>query len=324
MYYSKIVGTGSYLPKKILTNSELEKLVDTSDEWIIERTGISERRIAADEESAATLAHNASMQAIAAANLVPEDIDMIVVATCTSDRFFPSTACLLQEHLQIERNIPAFDVTAACSGFVYAMTVADQFLKTSDTIRNILVVGTEVLSRGLDWKDRNTCILFGDGAGAVVLQQSKEPGILSAELFAQGKHKDILSLPNLTTAAKSDRDRLSQYLVMNGREVFRLATTFVAKAMQDSLIKNKINLSEVDWIIPHQANARIMQAIAKVLDISMDKFVSTINKHGNTSAASIPLALDEYVRAGKIKTGQLLMLEGFGGGMTWGSVLLRF
>ncbi len=322
MYYSKIIGTGAYLPEKRLTNADLEKMVDTSNEWIIERTGISERRIAADDETTSSLAYNASVKAINNAGLENSDIDLIIVGTCTGDRFFPSTGCLLQEKLGIEKNIPAFDITAACSGFVYALTIADQFIKAG-IYKNALVVGAEVLSRGIDWTDRNTCVLFGDGAGAVVLQQSTEPGVVSSDLYSQGKHKEILSLPNLVTAPPKD-ESVTRFVTMNGREVFKLASILVEQAMEKTIADNNLTVDDIDWVIPHQANGRIMMAISKKIGIPMEKFVSTIGLHGNTSAASIPLALAEGVENGQIKPGQLLMLEGFGGGMTWGSILVRF
>ncbi len=325
MIHSKILGVGSYLPEKILTNADLEKIVNTTDEWIVERTGISERRIAGEDETSATLGYKAASQALKKAEISANEIDMIIVATCTSDRFFPSTACLLQDKLSINRNIPAFDITAACSGFVYALVIAEQFIR-GGIHKNILVVGTEVLSRGLDWTDRNTCVLFGDGAGAIILQASSEPGILSADLYAQGKYKEILSLPSFEILAteNSQKQLLLPHLAMNGKEVFKLASKFVEEAIVETLAKNKLTHKDIDWIIPHQANERIMYAISKKLNISFDKFVSTIKYHGNTSAASIPLALDQFIDEGKIKPGHLILLEGFGGGMTWGSILIKY
>lgn len=322
MIYSKITGTGSYLPEKVLSNADLEKLVETSNDWIVERTGIIERRIAAENENTSDLAHNASVKAIEDAGIEANDIDLIIVGTCTGDNFFPSTACLLQNLLGIKKNIPAFDITAACSGFVYAMSIANQFIQ-SGVYKNVLVVGAEILSRGIDWTDRNTCVLFGDGAGAVILSASNEPGIIAADLYAQGAHKDILSLPNLVTAPPKD-DSVTRYVSMNGRAVFRLASTFVEQAMTKSINDNKITVDDIDWVIPHQANGRIMIAISKKIKMPIEKFIMTIDYHGNTSAASIPLALDKAVKDVRVKRGQLLLLEGFGGGMTWGSVLVNF
>jgi 3-oxoacyl-[acyl-carrier-protein] synthase-3 len=319
MKYSKIVGTGSYLPEKVLTNRELENLVDTSDEWIVIRTGIKQRHIAAEDEKASDLALQASLRALEAAEMSAQDIDLIVLATTTPDQIFPSTACVLQAKLGI-RNCPAFDVQAVCSGFVYALGCADAMVR-SGSYRNALVVGAEIYSRILDWSDRGTCILFGDGAGAAVLTASDAAGIFSIHLHADGAYRDMLAVPG----SVSKGEVLGRpYLVMDGQAVFKFAVNALEEAALEALAANKMQPRDVSWLIPHQANIRIIDALAKKLGIGMDRVVATVDRHGNTSAASVPLALDLAVRDGRVKTGDIVLLEGVGGGFTWGSALLRW
>ncbi|OQW39859.1 MAG: 3-oxoacyl-ACP synthase [Proteobacteria bacterium SG_bin4] len=317
--YSRITGTGSYLPEKILTNADLERMVDTSDEWIRTRTGITQRHIARDDQVASDLALYASQNAMQAAGVSSEDIDLIIVATTTPDMIFPSTACILQNKLGIE-NCPAFDVQAVCSGFVYALATADMFV-SSGKCRNALVVGSEIYSKILDWNDRNTCVLFGDGAGAVVLSQSDQPGILSSHLHASGSHSNILSAPGCISGG---RVQGNPYINMEGNAVFKFAVKVLEEVVQEAVEKNNLQSTDIDWLIPHQANIRIIQSTAKKLGLPMDRVVVSVDKHGNTSAASIPLALDIAVRDGRIQRDQLLLLEGVGGGFTWGAVLLRW
>ena len=317
--HSRIVGTGSYLPAEVLTNAELAKRVDTSDEWIRSRTGISQRHIAALGEKTSDLALAAAREALTAAGLAPAEVDMIVLATTTPDMVFPSTACILQDKLGT-RNGPAFDVQAVCSGFVYALGLADLMVK-SGRARNALVVGTEIYSRILDWHDRGTCVLFGDGAGAVVLVPATEPGILSAHLHADGHYRDILAVPGTVAHGAVSGTPL---LTMEGNTVFKFAVKVLAEVAQEALAANGMTTSAIDWLIPHQANIRIMDATAKKLHVPLERMVSTVDRHANTSAASIPLALDLAVRDGRIRPGQHVMLLGVGGGFTWGSVLLRW
>lgn len=326
MTYSKIVGTGSFLPERILTNKDLEKMVDTTSEWILERTGIQQRHIAGTKDTAASMAEQAGRMALAAANVDVKEIDMIIVATTTPEQVFPSTACLLQERLGIS-GCAAFDLnSAACAGFVYGLSIADQFIRTG-VVKNALVIGSELCSRVVDWFDRSTCILFGDGAGAVVLQASNEPGILSSHLHADGAHKSVLMLPhNLGQPFdKNEMINVERALIkMSGNQLFKLAVNILADLFDETLKANGVQKSEIDWLVPHQANIRIIQAMAKSLDLPMEKVAITLDQQGNTSSASIPLALDKAVREGSIKRGQLLLLEGFGGGLTWGSALVRF
>ncbi|MBA3755663.1 MAG: ketoacyl-ACP synthase III [Nitrosomonas sp.] len=317
--YSRIIGTGSYLPEKILTNRDLESMVDTSDEWIRTRTGITQRHIARDDQVASDLALYACQNAMQAAGVTNKDIDLIIVATTTPDMIFPSTACILQNKLEIE-DCPAFDVQAVCSGFVYALATADMFV-SSGKCRNALVVGSEIYSKILDWNDRNTCVLFGDGAGAVVLSQSDQPGILSTHLHASGSHSNILSAPGCISRGKVQG---TPYINMEGNAVFKFAVKVLEEVVQEAVAKNNLQSTDIDWLIPHQANIRIIQSTAKKLGLPMDKVVVTVDKHGNTSAASIPLALDLAVRDGRIQPNQLILLEGVGGGFTWGAVLLRW
>jgi len=322
--FSRITGTGSYLPPRRLSNAELvaelaAKGVETSDEWIVERTGIRARHFAGADVCVSDLALHACRQAIEAAGCQAADIDLIIMATSTPDMVFPSSACILQNKLGVA-GCPAFDVQAVCSGFVYALTLADSLIKTGSANR-ALVVGAEVFSRILDFSDRTTCVLFGDGAGAVVLEASDVPGILATDLHADGKHVDILCVPGHVSGGKVSG---SPMLTMDGQAVFKLAVGVLEDAARAVLAKAGKTEADIDWLIPHQANIRIMQSTAKKLKLSMDKVVVTVEQHGNTSAASIPLALDVAVRSGKIKKGDTLMLEGVGGGFTWGAVLLDY
>ena len=322
MSYARITGTGSYLPEKILTNRELESMVDTNDEWIRDRTGIKQRHIAGEREYTVDLAEKAARNAIEAAGVSVEDIDLVIVATTTPDRVFPSTACLLQQRLDIH-GCAAFDVQAVCTGFVYALGVADQFFKAG-TSKCALVVGAETLSRILDWTDRNTCVLFGDGAGAVVLQADEEAGILSSHLHADGSYEHLLTVTYGVSTGKREILEGSGGITMKGNEVFKMAVNTLGRIVDETLQHNNKQKSDIDWLVPHQANIRIINATAKKLSMSLDHVVVTVDKHGNTSAASVPLALDVAVRDGRIKKGEILMLEAFGGGFTWGSVLLKF
>ena len=319
MMYSKVAGTGSYLPEKILTNQDLERMVDTSDEWIRTRTGIAQRHIAADNEMASDLALNASRQAMTAAGVTAADIDLIIVATTTPDVIFPSTACILQDKLGVN-DCPAFDVQAVCSGFIYALATADMFIRAGKC-HTALVVGTEIYSRILDWTDRSTCVLFGDGAGAVVLTQSDQPGILSSHLHADGSYSKILAVPGSICGGKVQG---KPFVMMEGNVVFKFAIKVLEDVVREALAENNLEVSDIDWLIPHQANIRIIISTANKLGLPMEKVVATLDRHGNTSAASIPLALDIAVRDGRIKSGQLVLLEGVGGGFTWGAVLVRW
>ena len=319
MRHSRILGTGSHLPAKVLTNRDLESIVDTTDEWIVARTGIRERHVAAEGETTSDLALHASRHALAAAGLKPGDIDLIVLATSTPDMVFPSSACLLQKKLGI-RHGAAFDVQAVCSGFVYALATADQFIR-GGMARRALVVGSEVFSRILDWKDRGTCVLFGDGAGAVVLGESDEPGILSAHLHSDGAYADILSTPGHVSGGKVLGDPT---LKMDGGAVFKLAVRVLEEAAHEALGANGLSVADIDWFIAHQANVRIISHTAKKLGVPPEKCVVTVDRHANTSAASIPLALDTAARDGRIRPGHLVLMEGVGGGFTWGSVLARW
>jgi 3-oxoacyl-[acyl-carrier-protein] synthase-3 len=317
--FSRIVGTGSYLPEKVVTNDDLARKVDTSDEWIRTRTGIRSRHVAAEGELASDLALPAAQRALQAAGMNAADIDLIIVATTTPDIIFPSTACILQSKLGVA-GCPAFDVQAVCSGFVYALTIADLFIRSGQAKR-VLVVGTEVYSRILDWSDRGTCVLFGDGAGAVIVVASEEPGILATKLHADGSHKEMLCVPGSVNGGKVWG---SPFVHMEGGSVFKFAVRVFEEGAKEVLQAAGLQVSDVDWFIPHQANIRIMEATAKKLGLPMEKLIATVHHHGNTSAASIPLALDEAVKDGRILPGQTLLLEGVGGGFTWGAVLLRW
>lgn len=317
--YSKIIGTGSYLPSRVLTNFDLEKMVDTTHEWIVTRSGISERRIAADGEVTSDLAVNASRNAIAAAGISVDEIDLIIVATTTPDQIFPSTACVLQDKLGVKQGA-AFDVQAVCAGFIYALTTADMYIRCGQA-RTVLVVGAEVLSRLLDWNDRSTCVLFGDGAGAVILQASDTPGIIKTKLHADGSQRCMLEARAHIGKGVIQGD---PFIKMDGQGVFKFAVRVLSDVVEEVLEETGMPASSIDWLVPHQANIRIMEATAKKLGMSMDKVVVTVGSHGNTSAASIPLALDTAVREGRIKPGQHVLLEGVGGGFAWGAVLIRW
>lgn len=318
MIFSRITGTGSYLPAKILTNAELERMVDTTDEWIFARTGIRERHIAASDECTSDLGLAAARKAIEAANIDVQDIDLLVLATTTPDRIFPSTACLIQAQLGIKNNSPAFDVQAVCSGFVYALSVADSMIKTG-AAKTALVIGAETMSRITDWTDRSNCILWGDGAGAVILQASGEAGIMATHLHADGSYEKLLTVPAGVSRQEGDKT-----IHMEGNAVFKMAVNTLDQIVDETLLANGMQKTDVDWLVPHQANIRILQATAKKLDMDLDKVVVTVDKHGNTSAASIPLALDTAVRDGRIKRGDIILMEAFGGGFTWGSALIKY
>ncbi len=310
MKFAKIAATGSYLPTKILTNHDIAKMVDTSDEWIMQRTGIKQRHVVTATDTIVSMAKASSLAALETAGLTARDIDMIIVATCTAEQVFPSAACLLQAELGVN-SCAAFDIQAACSGFIYALSVAMQFI-AGQQFKRILVVGTEAMSKVVDWKDRSSCILFGDGAGAIILEAADEPGILSTHLNADGNFKDALFLPQ------------AQYIQMQGNTVFRLAVKWLSEIAHAALDANKMQPADIDWVVPHQANMRIIQSTVKSLGIPMEKVIVTVDTHANTSAASIPLALDVAIRDGRIKRGQHLLFEAFGGGLTWGSALVKY
>lgn len=316
--FTKILGTGSYLPIHIRSNAMLEKMVDTSDEWIVSRTGIRERRISNVTETVSSMGCDAAKQALEMAGIAADKVGIIIVATTSSSHAFPSSACQIQYNLKIGDSI-AFDLSAACAGFAYALSVANQYIKYGN-IEYALVIGSDILSQTLDPKDRGTLVLFGDGAGAVLLGRSKTAGIISTHLHADGRYGDLLSLPNHNRRYPTS----SNYLKMSGSEVFKIAVASLTHIINETMSANNLNCEALDWLIPHQSNLRIISATAKKIGIRMDKIIVTLEKHGNTSAASVPLALDEAVRDGRVKSGQLILLEAFGGGFTWGSVLLRF
>ncbi|MDD5385173.1 MAG: ketoacyl-ACP synthase III [Gallionella sp.] len=318
--YSRIIGTGSYLPAKTLTNFDLEKIVETSHDWIVTRSGIVERHFAADDEMTSDLALHASRRAIEAAGISADQIDMVIVATTSPDKMFPSTACILQDKLGIRNCGAAFDMQAVCGGFVYALNTADLYIRGGQA-KTVLVVGAEVLSRMLDWTDRTTCVLFGDGAGAVVLQASETPGIVASKLHADGSHRDMLKADGNIRNGEVQGD---PFIKMDGKAVFKFAVKVLSEVVEEVLAENELQGSDIAWLVPHQANIRIMEATAKKLGLSMDNVVVTVAHHGNTSAASIPLALDTAVRDGRIKPGQNILLEAVGGGFTWGAVLIRW
>ncbi|MEX0607145.1 MAG: beta-ketoacyl-ACP synthase III [Halofilum sp. (in: g-proteobacteria)] len=320
MSHARITGTGSYLPERILTNADLEALVDTNDEWIRERTGIRERHIVADDETTCDLAEHASRAALAAAGRETGDVDLIIVATTTPDRVFPSTACLLQRKLDIH-GCAAFDVQAVCTGFVYALGIADKFIRTG-AARCALIIGAETFSRLVDWTDRTTCVLFGDGAGAVVLEASDTLGIRSTHLHADGNYADLLQIPNKGVSQHAAAGR--GHVQMKGNEVFRMATNTLGRIVDETLTANGLEKSDIDWLVPHQANFRIIAATARQLNLGLENVIITVDRHGNTSAASIPLALDTGVRDGRIQPGDTVLLEAFGGGFTWGSALIEY
>ena len=318
--YSRITGTGSYLPERVLTNLDLETMVDTSAEWIRSRTGIEQRRIAADDETTSDLAYHASLAAMEMAGVDPQEIDMIVVGTCTPDLVFPNVGCLLQGRLGIGGG-PAFSVEAACSGFMYALTTADQFMRTG-SIRRALVVGAETMSRIVDWTDRETCVLFGDGAGAIVIEAADEPGVIYSSLGADGKFKSLLYAD--TGISKRSLAHDTSLIRMKGNEVFKVAVRTLERMVDEVIEKNDLRQDEIDWFVPHQANLRIIKATAKRLQIPMERVVLTVAEHGNTSAASVPIAFDEMVRNGMVKRGQKILFVAFGGGLTWGAGVIEY
>ena len=318
--YSRITGTGSYLPAKTLTNFDLGKMVETSHDWIMSRSGIIERHVAADDEMASDLGLHASRRAIEAAGISADEIDLVIVATTSPDKMFPSTACILQDKLGIRNRGAAFDIQAVCGGFVYALNTADLYIRGGQA-RTALVVGAEVLSRMLDWNDRTTCVLFGDGAGAVILQASETPGIVAGRLHADGSHQDMLKADGNIRHGEIQGD---PFIKMDGQAVFKFAVKVLSEVVEEVLAENNLQGSDINWLVPHQANVRIMEATAKKLGLSMDNVVVTVAHHGNTSSASIPLALDTAVRDGRIKPGQNILLEAVGGGFTWGAVLIRW
>lgn len=319
MTYSRILGTGSYLPARVLSNADLEKLVETTDQWIVERTGIRKRHIAADNELTSDLATQAARAALDAAGLAPDDVDLLLVATTTPDLVFPSTACIVQAKLGMTNGKPAFDLQAVCSGFVYALSVADQFIR-SGAARHVLVIGAETLSRITDYSDRSNCILWGDGAGAVVLGASDAPGIVATHIHADGRHKDLLR----TTTGASSGLKEAPLMRMEGNAVFKMAVNTLDRIVDETLEANGLQKSDIDWLVPHQANIRIISATAKKLGMSMDRVVTTVAEHGNTSAASVPMAFDVAVRDGRIGRGHTVLMEAFGGGFTWGSALIKY
>ena len=321
--FSRIAGTGSALPAKVVTNADLEKIVDTSDEWIASRTGIRQRHVVAEGETTADLAERAARAAMEAAGVQASELDLIVLGTTTPDLIFPSTACLVQHRLGAN-GCGAFDVNAACSGFLYALSIADAFIRAG-IHRTILVVGAETLTRMIDWDDRGTCVLFGDGAGAVVLKADAEAGILSTHLHADGGKKDLLYNPvGVSVGFDTTQKNAGALVRMTGNEVFKHAVKALDSVVDETLAANGLDKSAIDWLIPHQANLRIIEATAKRLQMPMDRVIVTVDRHGNTSSGSVPLALDEAVRSGKVQRGQLLLLEAFGGGFTWGSALIRY
>ncbi len=317
MVYTRIAGTGSYLPKQLVTNADLEKKIDTSDEWIMQRVGIRQRRIMAEDENIASMSQQAAQRALDAAGVSANDIDMIIVGNATPDYYFPSVACYVQKALGVP-NIPAFDVAAACAGFIYGMSIADQYIKTGGAKR-ILLIGVEGLSRVVDWSDRSTCVLFGDAAAAMVLEASEEPGILSTHIHADGQYADLLY------AESNLRDRkVDTRIEMDGNAIFRIAVRKLGECVDEALAANNLQKSDLDWLIPHQANMRIIKSMAKRLDLPMEQVILTIEEHGNTSSASVPLAMDHAIQQGEIKRGQVLLLEAFGAGLAWGSALIKY
>lgn len=317
--FSRITGTGGYLPARVLTNDEIARTVDTSDAWILERTGIRERRVAAESETASSMAEVAARAALDMAGLDPQKVDLIVLATSSPDRVFPSTACLVQQRLGIRRGA-AFDVQAACSGFIFALSIADQYIRAGNAKR-ALVIGSEINSRIVDWNDRSTCVIFGDGAGAVLLESADQPGILSTHIHSDGQYQDLLYLP---TSGRGCTESEPCFLQMQGNEVFKVAVNTLGRIVDETLAQNHLKKSDIDWLVPHQANIRIIAATAKKLRMSMDRVVVTIENQGNTSSASVPLALDEAIRDGRIQHGHRVLLEAFGGGFAWGSALFRY
>lgn len=323
MKYTRISGTGRCLPRKVLTNAELAQRVETSDEWIRERTGIAQRHVCGEGETTLTLCEGAAREAIAAAGVDPQDIDLILVGTTTPDQIFPNMGVLLQARLGIRTACPSFGLEAACTGFLYALSLADKFIRLGDA-KCALVVGAEALSRMIDWNDRTTCVLFGDGAGAVIVQAADEPGIISTHLHADGQYKDLLFHPWGIAQGKESLQDEDSWIRMKGNEVFKVAVTTLGRIVDETLAANNLSKEDIDWLVPHQANIRIIEATARKLGMPMERVVVTVAEHGNTSAASVPMALDVAVRDGRIKRGDLLLLEAFGGGFTWGSALIRY
>jgi len=322
MMYSRIAGTGRYLPERILTNADLEKMVDTSDEWIRTRSGIETRHIAADDETTCDMSEQAALRALEDAGVDAQEIDLLIVGTTTPDQVFPNVGCLLQDRLDIH-GCPAFSLEAACTGFIYALGVADKFIKTG-AARTALVIGAEKLSCMVDWTDRQTCVLFGDGAGAVVLRADEEPGIVATHLHADGKYKDLLFFPSGVSKRSDDFHSGRDYLQMRGNEVFKVAVNTLGRIVDETLEANNLEQGDIDWLIPHQANIRIIQATARKLNMPMERVIQTVAEHGNTSTASVPMALDVAVRDGRIQRGDMILLEAFGGGFTWGSALVKY
>ena len=322
MIYSRIAGTGRYLPERILTNADLEKMVDTSDEWIRTRTGVERRHIAREDQTTSDLCVEAAKIAMEAAGVTAADIDLIIVGTTSPDLIFPNIGTLVQQRLDVH-GCPAFSIEAACTGFIYALACADKFVRAGES-GCALVIGAEIISKLVDWTDRSTCVLFGDGAGAVIVKPSPEPGILSCHLGADGRYKDLLYYPVGASKELHKAGRDDARIIMSGNEVFKVAVKTLGNVAEQALAANGIGKDEVDWLIPHQANLRIIQATAKRLELPMERVILTVQDHGNTSAASVPMALDVAVRDGRIRRGQLLLMEAFGGGFTWGSVLLRY
>ncbi|TXL01730.1 3-oxoacyl-ACP synthase [Methylococcaceae bacterium HT1] len=317
--YAKVIGTGGYLPAEIKTNEDISRTVDTSDSWIFERTGIKSRRIAAKEETASSMAEIAARQAIDMADIEPKDIDLIIVATGTPDNIYPSTGCMLQHRLGIKECV-AFDIQAACSGSIFGLDMTNQYIK-SGAAKTVLVVGTEICSRIVDWTDRGTCVLFGDGAGAVLLQAADEAGILSTHIHSDGRFEDLLNCPNPQALGKAET---TAYISMKGNEVFKVAVNTLGRIVDETLTANNMQKEDIDWLVPHQANSRIIAATAKKLKMSMDRVVLTLENQGNTSSASVLLAFNEAVRDGRIQRGHVVLLEAFGAGFTWGSALIKF
>jgi 3-oxoacyl-[acyl-carrier-protein] synthase-3 len=322
MIYSRIAGTGRFLPERILTNADLEKMVDTTDEWIRTRTGVERRHIASEDQTTSDLCVEAAKIAMATAGVTADDVDLIVVGTTSPDLIFPNVATLVQHRLGIH-GCPAFSIEAACTGFIYALATADKFVRAGEA-RCALVIGAEIISKLVDWNDRSTCVLFGDGAGAVIIKPSDEPGIISCHLGADGQYKDLLYYP---VGASKDLHKAGlgdAKIIMSGNEVFKVAVKTLGNVAEQALVANNIQKDEIDWLIPHQANLRIIQATAKRLGLPMEKVILTVQDHGNTSAASVPMALDVGIRDGRIKRDQLILMEAFGGGFTWGSILMRY
>lgn len=322
MIYSKIAGTGRYLPEKILTNADLEKMVDTTDEWIRTRTGVERRHVAAEDQTTSDLCVEAAKKAMEAADITVDDIDLIIVGTTSPDLIFPNIGTIIQDRLGIH-GCPAFSIEAACTGFIYALSTADKFIRAGEA-KCALIIGAEIITKLIDWSDRSTCVLFGDGAGAVIVKPSDEPGIISTHLGADGKYKELLYYPVGASKDLAKAGLGDSRILMKGNEVFKVAVKTLGNVAEQALLANNIDKSELDWLVPHQANLRIIQATAKRLKLPMDKVIQTVQDHGNTSAASVPMAFDVAVRDGRIQRGQLILMEAFGGGFTWGSVLMRY